>query len=54
MSFIPVFLTLVGLMLVALIYLACTAPFGWQDSLGFHSGRQGKNDFTHGEAYTND
>lgn len=40
-TFIPVFLTLIGVMLVALTYLACTAPFGWEDADGFHPGVRG-------------
>ncbi|GAM01901.1 hypothetical protein SP5_069_01450 [Sphingomonas parapaucimobilis NBRC 15100] len=45
--FIPVFLTLIGLSLVAIAYLACTAPLGWEDDQGFHFWVRGH--FVHGE-----
>ncbi len=49
-TFLHVFLTIIGFAVLAILYLACTAPEGWQDSLGFHEGREMEIDFTHGEA----
>lgn len=49
-TFIPVFLTLIGVMLVALTYLACTAPYGWEDEAGFHLGVRGHS-IHNGEVY---
>lgn len=49
-TFIPVFLTLIGVMLVALTYLACTAPYGWEDADGFHQGVRGHS-VHNGEVY---
>lgn len=49
-TFIPVFLTLIGLSLVGIAYLACTAPHGWEDDQGFHLGVRGHS-VHNGEVY---
>lgn len=46
-TFIPVFLTLIGFSLVAIAYLVCTSPLGWEDDQGFHFGVRGHS--VHGE-----
>lgn len=51
-TFIPVFLTLIGLSLIGIAYLACTAPHGWEDDQGFHFGVRGHS--AHNGRYTND
>ena len=51
-TFIPVFAALIGVMLVVLFYLACTAPLAVETRRGLHIIRTG--DSAHNGRYTND